>query len=183
MPSCHDIRTLVAPQSSQLFSTVSRTRLVYSLRFSLYRFDASTLAGDEVFGSFNRLDPVSMCRAAAHQLYRDVPLNTGQDGCHVVRGRPPVLQNVQTQLAGPVYVGMEHLANKLDARRLVWVCLLEMHYKTEGPVFERCVCWADDNCVPVYVSAVKLRHILLPLLCVRKSRVTARLGVACGGMR
>ena len=29
---------------------------MYSLRLSLYRFDASTLAGDEVFGSFSRLD-------------------------------------------------------------------------------------------------------------------------------
>ena len=29
---------------------------MYSLRLSLYRFDASTLAGDEVFGSLSRLD-------------------------------------------------------------------------------------------------------------------------------
>lgn len=42
-------------QSSQLFSTVSRTRFVYSLRLSLYRFEASTLAGEEVFGSLSRL--------------------------------------------------------------------------------------------------------------------------------
>jgi hypothetical protein len=47
-------------QSSQLFSTVSRTRLVYSLRFSLYRFDASTLAGDDVLGSFSKLHHVSL---------------------------------------------------------------------------------------------------------------------------
>lgn len=45
----------VKSQSSQLFSTVSFTRLVYSLRLSLYRFEASTLAGDEVFGSLSRL--------------------------------------------------------------------------------------------------------------------------------
>ena len=44
-----------ASQSSQLFSTVSRTRLVYSLRLSLYRLLASTLAGLEVFGSLSRL--------------------------------------------------------------------------------------------------------------------------------
>lgn len=42
-------------QSSQLFSTVSLTRFVYSLRLSLYRFEASTLAGEEVFGSLSRL--------------------------------------------------------------------------------------------------------------------------------
>jgi len=47
--------TIVHTQSSQLFSTVSRTRLVYSLRFSLYKFDASTLAGDDVFGSLSKL--------------------------------------------------------------------------------------------------------------------------------
>ena len=29
---------------------------MYSLRLSLYRFDASTLAGDEVFGSLSKLD-------------------------------------------------------------------------------------------------------------------------------
>jgi hypothetical protein len=42
-------------QSSQLFSTVSRTLLVYSLRLSLYRFEASTFAGDPVFGSLSKL--------------------------------------------------------------------------------------------------------------------------------
>lgn len=43
-------------QSSQLFSTVSRTRLVYSLLLSLYKFEASTLAGEPVFGSLRRLE-------------------------------------------------------------------------------------------------------------------------------
>lgn len=47
--------TSLTSQSSQLFSTVSRTRLTYSLRLSLYRFEASTLAGDDVLGSFRRL--------------------------------------------------------------------------------------------------------------------------------
>ena len=45
----------VLSQSSQLFSTVSFTRLVYSLRLSLYKFEASTLAGEEVLGSLRRL--------------------------------------------------------------------------------------------------------------------------------
>lgn len=38
--------------SIQLFSTVSRTRFTYCDRWSLYKFAASTLAGDEMFGSF-----------------------------------------------------------------------------------------------------------------------------------
>lgn len=42
-------------QSSQLFSTVSLTLLVYSLRLSLYRLDASTLAGEPVLGSLSKL--------------------------------------------------------------------------------------------------------------------------------
>jgi hypothetical protein len=46
-------------QSSQLFSTVSRTRLVYSLLLSLYKFEASTLAGEPVFGSLRRLERTS----------------------------------------------------------------------------------------------------------------------------
>ena len=45
----------IPSQSSQLFSTVSRTLLVYSLRLSLYRFEASTFAGDPVLGSLSRL--------------------------------------------------------------------------------------------------------------------------------
>jgi len=45
----------ICHQSSQLFSTVSRTLLVYSLRLSLYRLDASTFAGDPVFGSLSKL--------------------------------------------------------------------------------------------------------------------------------
>lgn len=43
---------------------------------------------------------------------------------------------------------MEHLADKLDARGLIGVGFLEMHNKAEGPVFEGCVCWADDDSVP-----------------------------------
>ena len=51
----HLVSCLAHHQSSQLFSTVSRTRFVYSFRFSLYRLDASTFAGDDVLGSFSRL--------------------------------------------------------------------------------------------------------------------------------
>ena len=53
---------LLAGQSSQLFSTVSLTLLVYSLRLSLYRLEASTFAGDPVFGSLSRLQDASCQR-------------------------------------------------------------------------------------------------------------------------
>ena len=59
MIACQAFRHQAVPpllsQSSQLFSTVSFTRFVYSLRLSLYRLEASTLAGEEVLGSFSRL--------------------------------------------------------------------------------------------------------------------------------
>jgi hypothetical protein len=74
----------VQAQSSQLFSTVSRTRFVYSLRFSLYKLDASTLAGDDVFGSLSKL--LSSVLPVTPGPSHDVPLNARQDGRHVVCG-------------------------------------------------------------------------------------------------
>lgn len=60
-------------QSSQLFSTVSRTRFVYSLRLSLYRFEASTLAGEEVLGSLSRLGRKRTKKSAWHEDLLEVP--------------------------------------------------------------------------------------------------------------
>jgi len=79
------------------------------------------------------------------------PLDASQDGRHVISRAPPILENVQTELAGAVDVGVEHLADELDARGLVRVCLLEVHHQPEGSIFEGCVCRADDDCVPVTV--------------------------------
>jgi hypothetical protein len=144
-----------ALQSSQLFSTVSRTRLVYSLRFSLYRFDASTLAGEEVLGSFSRLRLVSFAACKCNRCHllsllnaHHAPLNTCQDRRNIVGRRPPVLQDIQTQLACPVYVRVEHLANELDARRLVRVCFLEMHDEAEGAILKGSIGRPDYDCVP-----------------------------------
>lgn len=145
-------------QSSQLFSTVSFTRLVYSLRLSLYRFEASTLAGEEVFGSLSRLRPghVSAERFSRPAISPStsidcphVPLNTCQDRRHIVRWAPSVLEDVQTELAGTIYVRMEHLADELDPGRLIWVLLFEVHNQAESAIFKRSVCWADNNGVPV----------------------------------
>lgn len=49
-------------QSSQLFSTVSLTRFVYSFLLSLYKLEASTLAGELVLGSFKRLQRILVSR-------------------------------------------------------------------------------------------------------------------------
>lgn len=58
-------------QSSQLFSTVSFTRFVYSLRLSLYRFEASTLAGEEVLGSLRRLGKKKKTKGSQHGTRSD----------------------------------------------------------------------------------------------------------------
>jgi hypothetical protein len=86
-------------------------------------------------------DPTSPCY--------HVPLNTRQDGRNIISRTPPILQYVQTQLARPVNIRVEHLADKLDARRFVGVCFLEVHDEAESAVFEGSVCGADYDCVPI----------------------------------
>lgn len=81
-----------------------------------------------------------------------IPLDTRQDCCNIVRGRPPVLQNIQAQLACAIYVRVEHLADKLHARWLVRVGFFEMHDEAEGAIFERCVSRAYNYCVPACLS-------------------------------
>lgn len=152
----------VFSQSSQLFSTVSFTLLVYSLRLSLYRLEASTLAGDEVFGSLSRLrhgheSATKFSEPGNFPIHRvppvppapSVPLNTCQDRCHIVCGAPSVLEDIQTKLARAVDVGVEHLTDELDSRWLIRILLLEVHDEAEGAIFERGVCGPNDNSVPM----------------------------------
>lgn len=87
-------------------------------------------------------------RGAVFGIKRDSPLNAGQDGGNIIRGTPPVLEDVQTKLSGSVDVWMEHLADELDARRFVGILLFEMHHKSKGAILERRVSWADDHSVP-----------------------------------
>lgn len=75
-------------------------------------------------------------------------LDTRQDCRHIVRWAPSVLQNVQAQLTGGVYVWMEHLANELDCRWLVWILLLKVHNKSKGTVFKGSVRGSDDHSIP-----------------------------------
>lgn len=75
---------------------------MYSLRLSLYKLEASTFAGDEVFGSLSKLISglamyaytsvlVVMSAVAALEY---IPLNAGQDCCYIVCGAPSILQNI-----------------------------------------------------------------------------------------
>lgn len=64
------------PQSSQLFSTVSRTLFVYSFRLSLYRLLASTFAGEEVLGSFSRLREKNSSQHPHFNILYTIPKST-----------------------------------------------------------------------------------------------------------
>jgi hypothetical protein len=77
-----------------------------------------------------------------------LPLDTGQNGGHVVGGAPTILQDVEAELACAVDVGVEHLADELDARRFVWILFLEVHHETEGAIFKGGIRRADDDCIP-----------------------------------
>lgn len=76
------------------------------------------------------------------------PLDAGQNGRHIVRRAPSVLQNIQAQLPGAVDVGVEHLADELDAGRLGGILLLKMHDQSKGTIFERSIGGPDDDGVP-----------------------------------
>jgi hypothetical protein len=127
---------------------------VYSLRFSLYRFDASTLAGDDVLGSLSKLRLLSVFvpRCPKGGCNVNLPLNACQDGCNIVRGRPSILQDIQAQLPSSVYIGMEHLADELDTRRLVGVGFFEVHYEAERSIFKRRIGGAYYDRVPNHLS-------------------------------
>jgi len=75
-------------------------------------------------------------------------LNGSEDGGNVVRWTPAVLQDVQAQLAGAVNVWVKHLADELDAGRLVRIRFFEVHHEAKGAIFERGVCRPDDDGVP-----------------------------------
>lgn len=87
-------------------------------------------------------------------IYAHVPLNRCQDGSNIVGRTPAVLQDVQTQLASAVYVGVEHLRDELDAGRFVGVLFFEMHDEAECAVLERSVCGAYDNGIPIRSRSV-----------------------------
>lgn len=77
-----------------------------------------------------------------------IPLDASQDGSDIVRRTPSVLQNVQAQLAGGVYVGVEHLADEFDLGRLVGVLLFKLHDKSKCAIFKRCIRRAYNYGIP-----------------------------------
>lgn len=78
----------------------------------------------------------------------NAPLNTGENGSHIVCWAPSVLKNVKAQLACTVHVGVEHLANELDTGRLVWILLLKIHHQAERSILERGIGRSDDDGIP-----------------------------------
>jgi hypothetical protein len=78
----------------------------------------------------------------------NVPLNTSQDGRHVIGRAPAVLQDIKAKLPRTIDIRMEHLADKLDTWRLVGVLFLEMHDQAECTIFERGIGGANDDGIP-----------------------------------
>jgi hypothetical protein len=81
-------------------------------------------------------------------LSRHLPLDTGEDRCDIISGTPAVLKDIETELSCAVDVGMEHLADELDAGRLVWVLFLEMHDQPECAILKRGIGGTNNNGVP-----------------------------------
>ena len=77
-----------------------------------------------------------------------IPLDAGQDCCHVVRRAPTVLQNIQTQLSSSVHIWVELLTNEFYAWRLVWVLLFEVHHQTECSILKGSIRRPNNNCIP-----------------------------------
>jgi hypothetical protein len=48
---------------------------------------------------------------------------------------------------------VEHLADELDARRLVWIGFFKVHDEAERSVFKGRVCGTDDDGIPALVLA------------------------------
>lgn len=92
------------------------------------------------------------CNMKKHPC-RLVPLDTRQDSSHIVCGAPAVLENIETKLAGSIDIGMEHLADELDSRGLVGILFLKVHYQAECTILEGSVGGADNDGIPVTLSA------------------------------
>lgn len=85
---------------------------------------------------------------AKHATRVTLPLDTSEDGGHIVCRAPSVLENVKAQLASTVNVGVEHLADEFDTWRLVRILLLEVHHQAEGSILEGSVGRANNDGIP-----------------------------------
>jgi hypothetical protein len=88
-------------------------------------------------------------------------LDTGEDSGDIIGWRPSVLQDIETQLASSVDVGMKHCADEFDSRWLVGILFLELHDESEGAVFKGGVGRADDDSVPVRSSVLAINYSVL----------------------
>ena len=75
-------------------------------------------------------------------------MNGSEDCGNVICWTPPILQNVQTQLTGAVDIWVKHLADELDAGRLVRIRFLKVHHEAKGAVLEGCIGGSDNDGVP-----------------------------------
>lgn len=95
----------------------------------------------------NNKSATAACSVSIHRCVVS-PLDTGQDRRDIVRRTPPVLEDIQTQLAGRINVGMKHFTDELNSRWLIWVLLFEMHDESKGTVFEGGIGRSNDDGVP-----------------------------------
>ena len=68
-----------------------------------------------------------------------------QDGGDVIGRAPSILENVKTEFAVGVHVGMKHAGEKLDGWWLVRIALVECESQLERAVFERCLRYTGDR--------------------------------------
>ena len=61
-------------------------------------------------------------------------LDAGENGRNIISWAPAVLKDVQADPAVSIDVGMEHLGEELDNRRLVGVFLTELHGQLESSI-------------------------------------------------
>lgn len=77
-------------------------------------------------------------------------LNASENGADIECRGPSVLQDVETQLATLVNVGMKHLRDKLYHRWFCWVLLVELDHEFECAILEWGVFWADNDGIPAH---------------------------------
>lgn len=88
------------------------------------------------------------CPSAGLRRVANIPLNTRQNGRHIICRTPPVLQDIQAELSGAVDIWMEHLTYEFDPRGLVGILFLKMHHEAKSAIFKGCVCRPNNYGIP-----------------------------------
>ena len=87
-----------------------------------------------------QLRRLRVCRTIRIRIVQQT-LDGRQDRGHVVRRGPPVLEDVETELAVGVDVGVEHAGEEFDGGRFVRVGFVKGEDEFEGAVFKGRVGW------------------------------------------